>query len=772
MMLEPESTNGQSAPSNSFSVQWNPESVREANRPRSRCAELLVSLFIGLITHFFTVWIILSIAMPIIWHRYYWAYEVLLTVLGVCALCVSAYVFQIGIGAFQWTRRYRALKDTDWYTKWLMAWREASQEGHADEVLEWTKVHHYILVPNYKEPIDMLKLLAYSLMSQKCANFCQNQITLVFAMEEREGDEVKRKADTLIDDLGMFFYEVLATFHPPDLPGDIKGKASNYKWAVKEVEAHIRELVRRGAGHSEEYCLIHVADADSLYDPNYFPNVTYDFCVSPDRYHLVWQPCMIPTCNFWDLAAPCRQVNTMIAAQEMMSAHDSWEFQIPFSTYGTTLKTLQLVGGTGNAADAQDGDVIAEDHHLFIKGYFASDARLRVQPIFLPCLNFAVGGETQPWCRNIRDRFVQAKRHMFGVSEFIYFVVILFRGKWCRRRRCGCHFAIKSFGLFWKLLKIHSIPYLGLWVTLGLALTMMLSLFKTYCDKETSHLIPGEAQNKMCEELSPALNQQMQTWGALVFSVATTSTFAGSLFLIFSFVRMLHATHHTLVNIADPNGSFMDSGIWEQDSLQERRLRGLLEGVKPRSPGSSALVQSAPSDNPEATPGLVHNAGSSSQPTLSSGPPGQQPPNAFSLPPGSFALTPLSPLHQHLRRHRRRRPIPVGGGFPWLGTMLQMTVEFAILGFFTSVAFGSVPAIIALYKLVLQGHRMEYVTAPKPGMGAHDNDSGTSTTAPTTAPTPADTDTPSSSSGTSLQETTREARAPLLTRSSRPSRAC
>merc|ERR1719491_953115 len=105
----------------------------------------------------------------------------------------------------------------------------------------------------------------------------------------------------------------------------------------------------------------------------------------------------------------------MIAAQEMMSAYDKLEFQIPFSTYGLALKTLQLVGGTGDAADAQDGDVIAEDHHLFIKGFFALEGRLRVHPIFLPCLNFSVGGEPQSFCKNLCDRFVQAKRHMFGV---------------------------------------------------------------------------------------------------------------------------------------------------------------------------------------------------------------------------------------------------------------------------------------------------------------------------------------------------------------------
>merc|ERR1719379_1244673 len=62
----------------------------------------------------------------------------------------------------------------------------------------------------------------------------------------------------------------------------------------------------------------------------------------------------------------------------------------------------------------------------------------------------------------------------------------------------------------------------------------------------------------------------------------------------------------------------------------------------------------------------------------------------------------------------RRRPIRIGGGFPWVGCVLQLSLEFALLGLLTSFVFAAVPAYIALTKLFFNGHRMNYVVAPKP----------------------------------------------------------
>jgi hypothetical protein len=358
----------------------------------------------------------------------------------------------------------------------------------------------------------------------------------------------------------------------------------------------------------------------------------------------------------------------MIAAQEMMAANDPLEFQIPFSTYGVALRTLQLIGGTGSAVDAQDGDVIAEDHHLFIKGFFATEGKLQVHPIYLPCLNFAVGGDSQPFCKNIHDRYVQAKRHMFGISELFFFLVMVLRGSWCCRQwNSGCRGRFRTLNLFWKLLKIHSIPYLGLWVMLGVLLQALLNVDKAFCERQIDdETIHDQIKPRVCLQ---AISQATNTTGFVTFGICAAGTFVGSFGILISFVRMLKATQHTLMNIANPQGSFMAEDIFD--------------------PRLSVLS-------------IAEDGSGTSLPRTSSAESRAQ----------TESRRPNSPS--------RRRLVAVGGGFPWFGTLLQLLVEFLVLGFISSVLFGAVPAIIAVCIFVRQGHTLEYVTAPKPGTGTAD----------------------------------------------------
>jgi hypothetical protein len=676
-----ERASGSTAPERSlFEDISTPASVLEVNKPRSRRLECAVGIFLFFLQFAITAYVGISIVLPFFGREQSWMYDHILSVLAGFAIVVSLYVFQIGWGAFQWTKKYRLVKDANWYERWRVDYGNAGR--NSNEVYHWKDIHHFVLVTAYKEPVEMLRLLAYALMSQQRKDLCKKQITLVLAMEEREGETAREKGRILQEELRPFFREVFCTFHPADLPGEIKGKASNYKWAVKKVEEYI-QADGKAAGLSEDRCLIHVADADSLYDPNYFPNVTYHFCTDPHRYEYVWQPCMLPSCNFWELAAPCRQVNTMIAAQEMMAAYAKMDVQIPFSTHGMALKTLQLIGN-GSAADAQDGDVIAEDHHLFIKGFFALEGRLKIHPIYLPCLNFAVGGEAQSLWSNMKDRFVQAKRHMFGITELIYLIAILLRGGWCCRRttytKTG---AIRTFGLFLKFFKVHSIPYLSLWVALGLILILVLKVQKAICE---STAIDEETKKPICDN---NLSAAADLISAVLFTVVTTVTLVGSMFIIFAFTKMLHATHYTLRNIADPHGSFMD-GIWEA------------LGSPRNSSAASPLVGGART-------AFGEDGTNTSFPTSPSTPRKEE----SDSPRKRESSPPPSPT-------RPKRPMIVGAGFPWVGTFLQLAAEFAILGFFTSFVYGTIPAVWALGTFIKNGHTLEYVTAPKPGSAAND----------------------------------------------------
>merc|ERR1719183_655583 len=76
-----------------------------------------------------------------------------------------------------WMGSFPVDKDIDWYGKWetqrsgkpaassteIAAGPYSLQEG---DILEWSDIQHFVIVTNYDEPEEMLKLLTYTLMSQ------------------------------------------------------------------------------------------------------------------------------------------------------------------------------------------------------------------------------------------------------------------------------------------------------------------------------------------------------------------------------------------------------------------------------------------------------------------------------------------------------------------------------------------------------------------------------------------------------------------------------
>jgi hypothetical protein len=52
---------------------------------------------------------------------------------------------------------------------------------------------------------------------------------------EQKDEKCHDKADLFISEFKEKFFRIHATFHPPDLPGEIGGKGSNVKHAASEI---------------------------------------------------------------------------------------------------------------------------------------------------------------------------------------------------------------------------------------------------------------------------------------------------------------------------------------------------------------------------------------------------------------------------------------------------------------------------------------------------------------------------------------------------------
>lgn len=299
---------------------------------------------------------------------------------------------------------------------------------------ESTDCMHMVLLPNFKENEHMLRQTLENLASAPGA---RENLHIVLAMEAREGSSGREKAERLIADTTHLFADVMATFHPDNLPGEVPGKSSNQQWAYRES---LRRYSPKLQGRDLTRVFITIADADTLLHPQYFNAMAVQGLKMPqeERFWKMWQPPILLMRNIWTVPNVTRA-----------SAHASLIFELSglanqalFPAFCFSAYSLTLALASHPEVDGWDVDVIAEDHHMFVKCYFASlweqhhwnkfvkknrqddehcaiKPQVKVQPIFLPAVSYLVES-SEGWWPSVQARFQQARRHMQGIVELGY----------------------------------------------------------------------------------------------------------------------------------------------------------------------------------------------------------------------------------------------------------------------------------------------------------------------------------------------------------------
>lgn len=268
-----------------------------------------------------------------------------------------------------------------------------------DDFGDFLKVHHIVIIPNYTEPIRILKRTLESLANQ---TFPTKNIHVVLGFEEREGEEAKKKAKILKQEFGDKFGTLLCTYHPI-LANEVVGKSSNMAWAGKMAK---KEIVEK-KGLDINYCTITSEDVDARFDRQHFAALTYKFLDEPERYYRFWQPAILYYNNIWDIPAPIRVFATSASITQIAQLNRK-DRLINFSTYSASLKLIDSVG-------YWDTDVIPEDYRIFFKTYFATDGKIEVEPIFLPV--YADAAQSPTFKKTMKNQYEQVKRWAWGTSD-------------------------------------------------------------------------------------------------------------------------------------------------------------------------------------------------------------------------------------------------------------------------------------------------------------------------------------------------------------------
>lgn len=267
---------------------------------------------------------------------------------------------------------------------------------------DYRKIHHVIIIPEYKEPIHILRRTLNNLSMQ---DYPHDRLIVVLATEQKDPD-AEETARILTKEYRGIFSKFIVTSHPLTV-GEVAGKSSNMAWAAK----HVMDMLTRWK-IDPDYTTVTSCDADALIHPKYYSALTYAFLTDPEREFHFYQGAILFYSNIWRIPLPNRVFNTINSIWNLSLLTQPQRF-INFSTYSLSFATVRDSG-------FWDTDVIPEDYHLFFKVYFAKGEKVRTKGIFLPVLMDAA--ESHGFMRTFLNQYEQSKRWAWGVSD-IPFVI-------------------------------------------------------------------------------------------------------------------------------------------------------------------------------------------------------------------------------------------------------------------------------------------------------------------------------------------------------------
>ena len=259
------------------------------------------------------------------------------------------------------------------------------------------RLTHAIIVCAYKEPYDVLALTIKSLRSQ---HLVRN--TIVILATESCDESADSTFERLRHDFGSKFKCFMQTKHVL-AAGEVAGKSSNERHACIELYEYVSRH-----GIDPYSVMVTTADADSQFDRCFLDHLEAEFCCQPDGRHTLYDS---PINTSRNVAACNPIVGVFEIERTQYCTFSALQFQPCQSNYSLTLGFAHLI-------DYWHPDNTSEDLHTTLKALaFTDGAANVVVPVWSLILNDSVTG----WS----DRWVQAKRHMWGIEE-VAWVLSLF----------------------------------------------------------------------------------------------------------------------------------------------------------------------------------------------------------------------------------------------------------------------------------------------------------------------------------------------------------
>jgi len=277
----------------------------------------------------------------------------------------------------------------------ITAHQKVNWANKAQRLPDYSKLNHLILIPNYKETDQKISQTLDSIASQ---DFPKKRLFIILAMEEREGQSARKRAQILYQKYQQKFARIFITYHKLK-KNEVKGKASCQAFAAK----YATKILEKDGFNLANFTITS-ADADSIFPSAYFSYLTYLFLTDKNRYYHFYSAPFLLYRNYWRLPLLIRVKTTLdnIIRLAFLIRPDKL---VQISTYSASLNLIKNVG-------FWDTNIIPEDWHIFFQAYFKFGPKVKTKPIFLPVLGDAA--------ISVSQRYEQEKRWAWGATDIPY----------------------------------------------------------------------------------------------------------------------------------------------------------------------------------------------------------------------------------------------------------------------------------------------------------------------------------------------------------------
>lgn len=298
-------------------------------------------------------------------------------------------------------QRRDTASDALWYSQHVENLRRVAvaEEGFFPKPSE---VYNALIIPAYNEPFEVIDPTIQSVIDTSYDN---QRLIVIFAYEERGGDEMKQTAARLEKKYKTAFHTFRAVEHPKDIPNEVVGKGGNITHAGRWLKEYLSE---QGIGYGN--VIVTTMDCDNKPHSSYFDYLTYEFILREDRKHLSFQPVCLFTSNIWDVPAPMRVIATGNSFWNIISSMRPHSLR-NFASHSQPMDALVEM-------DFWSVRTIVEDGHQYWRSYFHFGGNYDVVPIHVPIYQDAVLSGT--YMKTLKAQFTQLRRWAYGASDVPY----------------------------------------------------------------------------------------------------------------------------------------------------------------------------------------------------------------------------------------------------------------------------------------------------------------------------------------------------------------